>query len=49
MTVFGYTAGVHSEPAALAAAGATPFAAMAELPALLRAGPCPTGESRGAI
>jgi HAD superfamily hydrolase (TIGR01509 family) len=36
MTVFAYTAGAHSDPAELAAAGATPFAAMPELPALLR-------------
>ena len=39
MIVFGYAAGPHADPAALAAAGATPFATMAELPALLAAGP----------
>jgi HAD superfamily hydrolase (TIGR01509 family) len=36
MTVFGYTAGEHSDPAELAAAGARPFGAMHELPVLLR-------------
>jgi beta-phosphoglucomutase-like phosphatase (HAD superfamily) len=48
MTVYGYTAGVHSDPAELAAAGATPFADMAELPALLRAGSRPP-KSLGAL
>lgn len=37
MTVFGYTAGAHSDPAELTAAGARTFAFMAELPALLGA------------
>jgi HAD superfamily hydrolase (TIGR01509 family) len=35
MTVFAYTAGAHSDPAELRAAGAVAFADMAELPALL--------------
>jgi len=35
MTVFGYTAGAHSDPGELTAAGARLFAAMTELPALL--------------
>jgi len=35
MTVFAYTGGGHSDPVELRAAGAVPFANMAELPALL--------------